>query len=210
MRRVVVAVGLVCLVYAVWHLTMSRSTTIRLEPVGYEVTYSMAWGLGMEEKLTLTKFGEFWSSHSSDWIEIWKKPYNSGVAIYVSDDEQTYYFGTGYGLHLFWPQQSRFLTTCDKGNIPPLTPVAERLVSSGSEAATKDFDAGDPRLFEYVQADQSSGPIPGTPPNSKYYVGLKYLGQLGLLAGDGRGSEVRFVPAGTSIEPRLGLHFHCG
>ncbi|TBB69186.1 hypothetical protein [Rhizobium ruizarguesonis] len=100
-RAFVVVVGMVCLVYAAWHVAMTRSTTIRLEPAGYELTYSMAWGWGMEERWTIRKFGALWSSPSSKWTEIWKKPYNSGMVVYASDDGQTYYFGTGYGLHFF-------------------------------------------------------------------------------------------------------------
>ncbi|AUW46868.1 hypothetical protein [Rhizobium leguminosarum] len=212
MRRVFVVMGMVCFAYAVWHVAMARSTTIRLGPAGYEVTYRMTWGLGMEERLTLKKFGALWPSQSSEWTEIWKKPYNSGMVVYVSDDGTTYYFGTGYGLHFFQPKQGAYWTTCHKGNIPIRTPLAERLSFFGSDAADEDIDPGRPRLFEYVQANESSGAIPGSPPASRYYAGLRYLGKFGLVAtnGQGRGNEVRFVPAGTSIEPRLGLQFSCG
>ncbi|MBY5890998.1 hypothetical protein ELH80_00845 [Rhizobium ruizarguesonis] len=211
-RAFVVVVGMVCLVYAAWHVAMTRSTTIRLEPPGYELTYSMAWGWGMEERWTIRKFGALWSSPSSKWTEIWKKPYNSGMVVYASDDGQTYYFGTGYGLHFFQPKQGAYWTTCEKGNIPKRTPLAERLSFFGSDPADEDIDPGTPRLFEYIRANDPSGAIPSSPPPSRYYAGLKYLGKFGLVAtgGQGRGNEVRFVPAGNSIEPRLGLQFSCG
>ncbi|UWM82523.1 hypothetical protein [Rhizobium sp. SRDI969] len=212
MRRVLAMIGAVCVAYAVWHMAMARSTTIRLEPAGYQLTYSIAWGLGMEERFALKKFGAIWPSQSSAWTEIWKKPYNSGMVAYVSDDGKTYYFGTGYGLHLFQPEQGAYWTTCHKGNIPKRTSFAERLSFFGSDAADEELDPGAPRLFEYVQANEASGAIPSSPPASRYYAGLKYLGRFGLVAtsGRGRGEEVRFVPAGTAMEPRLGLQFSCG
>lgn len=40
MRYVLVMIGAVCLVYAAWHAAMVRSTAIRLEPAGYQLTYN--------------------------------------------------------------------------------------------------------------------------------------------------------------------------
>lgn len=212
MRLAFLAIGVVCLVYAGWHFAMTRSSAIRLEPAGYELTYSMAWGWGMEERLTLKRFGALWPSQSSEWTEIWKRPYHSGMVVYVGDDGSTYYFGTGYGLHFFQPKSGAYWSTCDKGSIPSRTALGERLSFFGSNAAEEDLDPGAPRLFEYIQANESSGAIPASPPASRYYAGLRYLGRFGLAAtnGRGRGDEVRFVPAGTSLEPRLGLQFNCG
>ncbi|MDM9623580.1 hypothetical protein [Rhizobium sp. S96] len=211
MRRIFLIIGIICFAYTVWHVAMSRSITVRLEPVGYELTYSMAWGLGMKERLTLRKFGAFWPTQSSEWIEIWKKPYNSGMVVYVSDDGDTYYFGTGYRLHFFQPGEGVYSTPCDKGNIPKRTPLARRLSFFGADAADEDIDPGAPRLFEYVPANKPGGAVPSSPPPSRYYAGLRYLGKFGLVAtSEGRGNELRFVAAGTSVEPRLGLQFSCG
>ncbi|WP_434712342.1 hypothetical protein NMA58_03420 [Rhizobium sp. YTUHZ045] len=208
MRYVLVMIGAVCLVYAAWHAAMVRSTTIRLEPAGYQLTYSVAWGLGMEERFALKKLGAVWPSQSSEWTKIWKKPYNSGMVVYVSDDGKTYYFGTGYRLHFFQPERDAYWTTCHNGSIPKRTPLAERLSFFGSDPADEGIDPGAPRLFEYVRANEASGEIRGSPPASRYYAGLKYLGRFGLVAttkGRGRGEEVGFVPAGTSLE-----QFSCG
>lgn len=212
MRRVFLLTGAVVFTYAVWHVTMTRSTTIRLAPAGYDLTYSMAWGLGMKERLTLKKVGALWSSQSSAWTEIWKKPYNSGMVVYLSEDGKTYYFGTGYGLHFFQPEQGEYWTSCHRGNIPKLTPLAERLSLSRSKTVDEDIDPGAPRLFEYLRENESSGVVPDSLPASRYYVGLKYIGKFGLVATtrQRRGDEVRFVPAGSSMEPRLGLQFSCG
>ena len=63
-----------------------------------------------------------------------------------------------------------YWTTCHKGSIPKRTPLAERLSFFGSDAADEDIDPGAPRLFEYVQANESSGAIPGSPPASRYHA----------------------------------------
>ena len=215
-RRALVVLGGVCVVYAVWHTVMTRSTTIPLASTGYELTYSMAWGWGMEERLSLQEPGALWPAQSSKWIEIWERPYNSGMVVYVSDDGQTYYFGTGYSLYFFEPSRSALWTTCDKDDIPKRTPFAERLSQYGSDPANEDVDPGAPRLLQYIQPNEASGTIPTSPLPSRYYAGLRYLGKFGLVAPDGRGrgrgrgDEVRFVPAGNSPEPRLGLQVSCG
>ncbi|WP_245296706.1 hypothetical protein [Rhizobium bangladeshense] len=42
MHYVLVMIGAVCLVYAAWRAAVVRSTAIRLEPAGYQLTYSCA------------------------------------------------------------------------------------------------------------------------------------------------------------------------
>lgn len=179
MRLAFAVMGIVCFIYAVWHAAMTRSLTIRLETAGYELTYSMSWGLSMEERLSLRKFGGLWSSPTSEWTDIWKKPYNSGVVVYVSDDGQTYYFGIGYKLDVFQPKQGAYWTTCDSENVPRRTPFAERLSAGGYDAADDEIDANRRQLFEYINADDSSSAVPSLPPPSKYYAGLKYLESFG-------------------------------
>ncbi|QND47338.1 hypothetical protein HB780_16680 [Rhizobium lusitanum] len=191
---------------------MTRSATISLEPTPYNLTYAMAWGWGMEERFSITPIGALLSGPSSDWIDIWKRPYNSGIALYRTLDGRTYYLGLSYQLFWFHAPSGDLVASCDKGNIPAYTSLGDEISKLRNYEAIEALDPGAWHLFEYIEADQR-GTIPTLPPNSRYYANLQYLGKFGLVRPEkrgGRGDEVDFAPAGKAPEPRLGLDFSCG
>lgn len=209
MRRLIIILVIIVAIYAIWSAVMRRSETVRLEPAGYELSYTIAWGWGIDEKLSLSRIGALLPGLSSEWIEIWKKPYNSGLAVYHSDGG-TYYFGSIYKLFIFEPSQGTLRASCNPHDVPARTPFGTQLSNLGADKADETIDPGGRHLFSYVEADQKNGSIPALPPNSRYYAGLKYLGKFGLVRSGGRGSDIRFVPPSSAPEPRLALEVHCG
>ncbi|TCL70380.1 hypothetical protein EV286_107251 [Rhizobium sp. BK251] len=209
MRRLLV-IGLLvtCAGYAAWEVAMSRATTVRLGTSGYDLTYTMSWGLGMEEELRLTRVGAFMSGPSSGSIDIWKRPYNSGLALYRSRDGGIYYFGLGYELFTFVPSRGVLRASCRVRFKPSLTPFGLHLskLTVAEDIEAQDAEASE--LFNYVESGQPSV-LPSSPPASKYYADLVYLGKFGVVRSGGRGNDVEFAPADTTPEPRFGLAFNC-
>lgn len=161
--------------------------------------------------MTLKPVGNLTPSHSSEWNKIWKKPYNSGLAVYRSVAEEIYYLGSEYGVLIFDPTLGTLKRTCNQSDMPKAIPSGLPVPAPTSNAlkaaAAKDQSR---YLFEYIEVDQMSGDISATPPNSKFYLDLKYLGRFGLVRSDGRGSEVRFVTPETAPEPYWGISKLCG
>ncbi len=210
MRRLFVIICVIGLGYFVWHQIMERSATIALQSSDYKLTFTMAWGFGMKERLTLNKAGAPWQSVSSEWIEIWKKPYNSGAVVYASTDGQTYYIGTSYKLGVLVPEKGTFIMTCDNKLIPERTPLGKRLSLYGNAKSDENIAPDASRFPDYIEKNQFSETSPASSPPSKYYVGLLYIGRFGVVRGSGRGSEVSFVTPNNAAEPRVSLYHHCG
>lgn len=206
----VAVVLLICAVYMGWRMLMTRSVTIRLEPAGYDLTYTMAWGMGMEQKLTLSKVGGVFEQASSDWIEIWKKPYNSGLSIYRSRNGSRYYFGSVYRLFVFETVSGALSSYCHPDAAPPRTDLGKQLEFYNSHEARESADPGGRDLFAYVEEDELSGSVSENPPPSRYYADLDYLGRFGLVRSEGRGHRIRFVPAPFAAEPQNSLYSRCG
>lgn len=210
MRRLfVISLLVICAGYAFWKLGMTRSTTIALETTGYDFTYTIAWGMGMDEEFSLARVGELMSGPSSGSIDIWKKPYNSGLALYRAVDGGTYYFGLGYKLFTFEPSSGVLKSSCSVDDTPPHTPLGMQLSKLTVHEDIEAVDPGARHLFSYIEADRL-GTIPSSPPNSRYYANLLYLGKFGLIRSGGRGDDVGFAPADKAPEPRFGLQFSCG
>ncbi|MFT4182927.1 MAG: hypothetical protein QM636_13535 [Rhizobium sp.] len=191
---------------------MTRSAMISLEPTPYNLTYTMAWGWGMEERFSVTQVEALLSGSSSGWIDIWKKPDNSGLTLYRTLDGRTYYLGLSYQLFWFYVPSGTLVASCDKRNIPAYTSLGEQVSKLKDYEAIEALDPGSRHLFQYVETDQR-GTIPISPPNSRYYADLQYLGRFGLIRSENRGSRgngVAFAPANMAPEPRLGLDFSCG
>ncbi|WP_424630167.1 hypothetical protein [Bradyrhizobium sp. SYSU BS000235] len=202
--------GLVVIVaYLLWTTWMSRSAAVALEPSGYTLTYTMTWGWGMDEKISLSRFGGWWSRHSSEWFSVWDKPYNSGASVYRSADGGSYFFAVGYKLWKFELSSGALTSYCDSKTLP-YTSLGTQIATATSYRTVAAIDPGAQSREEYVEPAQQSGPVPASPPDSKYYANLKYLGRFGLVRSGGRGNEVRFVPANHAPEPRLGLFANCG
>ncbi|MBO9125713.1 MULTISPECIES: hypothetical protein [unclassified Rhizobium] len=215
MLRATIALCVIAGCAIAWQVFSRRSVVIDLKPNEYVLSYTMAWGLGMDQRLTLERKGWPWAVGSSDWIEIWKKPYNSGAAVYVSETDDTYYIGTGYKLIFVTPLQDTVLASCDERLTPKLTPFAERLSHRGFEPIDDKIDPGAARTQSYISADEVGEATSVSPPPSRYYAGLRYLGRFGIIhpghtRAPNRGSEVGFAPAGSAPEPRLALQSSCG
>jgi hypothetical protein len=161
----------------------------------------------MEEKFSLAPVDALWPGPSSEWLEIWKKPYNSGIAVYLSE-AGAYYFGTYYRIYIFDPSQGTLKASCHPKDVPARTPLATQLEGFSREDDT--IDPGAKQPFSFVEAEHESVSIPTSPPSSRYYANLKYLGRFGLVRSGGRGGKVIFVSAGRAPEPRLGLRINCG
>lgn len=208
-RRLIIGLVLVCGGFFIWKTEMTHSATVNLQPVPYSLTYTMAWGLGMDERFAIRRTGSLWFEQSSRWINIWKKPYNSGLALYRSSNGKAYYLGLNYTLFIFDALSGTLRTSCDTDSIPAYTPLAEQLSRSRNYEAQEALDPKAPRLFEYIEINQL-GAMPTSPPKSRYYADLEYLGKFGLIRSHGRGSKVGFAPADRAPEPRFGLDFSCG
>ena len=182
---------------------LTRSVTVPLEGSGYDLTYTVAWGWGMEEKFRLAPAGSSGPDLSSGWREIWDKPYNSGMALYRSQDGATYYLGMSYNVFEFKVSSGNLTVFCDRKGL------VERFPDAPAEHGGE-FVAGAPRLQRYVY-ERLQPRIPSAPPDSKFYVNLKYLGKFGVTQSGGwRGDGVSFVPADDTSEPRNGLDGSCG
>lgn len=209
MRRLLI-ISLVAILagYAVWKVEATRSTTIRLESAGYDLTYSMVWGWRMEEQFSLKRVGTLLPGPSSGWAEIWQRPYNSGLALYRSVEGRTYYLRLANQLFTFEPMSGALKTFyCDTG-LPRYTPLGLQLSMLKSQEEIEAADPGARYLFNYIEADQR-GTRPQSTPDSRYYTSLKYLGKFGLVRSEGRGDQVGFVPADKAPEPRLSLNIDC-
>ncbi|MFC7052852.1 hypothetical protein ACFQI3_09160 [Hansschlegelia quercus] len=209
MRRLVLtSLAVVVASYVAWGLLMTRSKSVRLENNGLSLSFAISWGLGTDEKFRLTGDGYLFGP-SSEWLSIWKRPYNSGLSVYRSKEKNTYYFGTVYRLFVLDRSSGAMKSSCDPADIPQHSELGKRLAQSAIIDRDK-IDPGFTHLFRYVERDQRSGAIPATPPVSRYYSELKYLGRFGLVRSSGRGSEIRFVAPDQENEPRLSLDIHCG
>lgn len=196
--------------YTSWKSNMTSSATVRLEPAALNLTYTVAWGWGMSEKFSFARDGGWFAGPSSGWIEIWKRPYNSGLALYRSVDDRTYYLSLGHRFFTFEPSSGVLKPNCNPEALPTRTPLGMRLLSLNLNPTEREaVDPGARERFGYIEPDQS-GPVPSAPPISKYYKGLVYLGKFGLTRTEGRGGPAEFVPAGRGAEARLGLEPSCG
>ncbi|RUX03427.1 hypothetical protein EOA30_16145 [Mesorhizobium sp. M8A.F.Ca.ET.059.01.1.1] len=206
----VLAAIVVLIAYQSWKSEMTSSATVRLTPAGYDLTYTVEWGWGMDEKFSLAREGEWLAGPSSGWMEIWKRPYNSGLALYRAADDGTYYLGLGYKFFTFEPSTGVLKSDCNAEALPTRTPLGLRLLDLNLNRTEREAaDPGAQDRFGYVEPDQG-GPLPSAPPVSKYYTNLVYLGKFGLTRAKGRGGPAEFVPANKGAEIRLGLEPFCG
>ncbi|MDO1581548.1 hypothetical protein [Rhizobium oryzicola] len=212
MRRLFILCCVIGLCWVAWQAYFRRSATIDLTQ-GYRLTYTVAWGLGMDQRLSLKQYGLPWATGSTGWIEVWNKPYNTGAVVYAAETGDIYYIGTGYQLVAVNVTQGTMLTRCDPAWIPKPTALAEQqmiLENNGGQGVSNA-----PKLWTYLPQNANGGGAPINPPLSEYYVGVRYLGRFGIVEPDrqtglGRGQEVRFVPAENAPEPRLALRLYCG
>ena len=116
---------------AIWWLNGLRtsSTSIDLGVGAPSLTYSVTWGFGMTETLTV-RYGTLpwqqWSMSS----DIFKKPYNSGANIFRSTDNRRVYMRFGHSLTAqlaeFDMATSQFKATCYEADVfgPGVTEAA--------------------------------------------------------------------------------------
>lgn len=196
---------------AAWHGITRRTVAVTLGSSGYDLAYTVDWGLEMDQRFSLNRSGTPWPADASIWIEIFDEPYNSGATLYVSDDGKTYYVGMALRLLIIVPDEVRFDATCDADLLPKRTPLAELLLASDWKTEEQ-LDPGAPSRNTFLSTkEEKASPADSSPP-SRYYQGVQYIGRFGVTAerSSGRGSGVGFAPATLSPEPRLGLEFSCG
>ncbi|HWU65058.1 MAG TPA: hypothetical protein VN112_23810 [Ensifer sp.] len=212
MRRAIIVGGILALCLAGWNIYSRRSTRVDIT-ANHALIFTVAWGWGMDQQLTLSHRWAPGSVAASEWIEIWKRPYNSGMAVYATQRGDRFYIGTSYKMLIVDPSQRRIVSSCDTTMIPQRTALGEQLLLRGRDSYEM-IDPGGVDLTRYIRQDVPAGAVPEQPRPSRYYAGLRYLGRFGVVGPDrsvgSRGSEVRFVPAENEREPRLALQFHCG
>jgi hypothetical protein len=169
----------------------------------------MAWGWGMKERFILRRAGTPWRLSSSPWRKIFEKPYRSGAVVYVSNDNQTYYLGTYHQAGIFELDRKRIRWTCDESVFPKYTHFGEQVSSKGTSGGVTLLDPRAPHFPSFINTSPLSEITPVSPPPSKYYAGVRYLGTFGVLKGRGRGSDVGFVSSEQAREPRFALNTYC-
>lgn len=131
MRKALIICGILALCLIGWKSYSRRSVSVEIAP-GYALTYTVAWGWGMDQQLTLA---QRWVPHpiaSSEWIEIWKRPYNSGAAVYATEQGDRFFVGTSYRLQIVDISQRKIFSTCDTATIPTRKTTPEQLPPQGS------------------------------------------------------------------------------
>ncbi len=212
MRSAAIICGFLALCLAGWHAYFRQSAIVSITPE-YALTYTVAWGWGMDQQMTLSRRWVPRPIATSEWIEIWKRPYNSGAAVYVTDQGDRYYVGTTSKLLIADIPQGRIYSSCDTREIPMRTALGKKLLLYSAQGYEQ-IDPGAFALNRYIGRETPAATVSNEQPPSGYYRGLRYLGRFGIVEPNkrvkSRGSEVRFVPAQNEPEPRLALQFHCG
>ena len=212
MRRAYLLIGFVGLSFLVSCLPREDSASITLYPSGDKLTYTVVWGLGMKER---------WSYLNavtdrqvlSEWAEIWKKPYNSGAPVYMSDNGKILYLGTFFNLGIIAADEVEFTVSCDHSDIPELTELGKSLASSKGWRDRERLDPDAPHFPHYIRQNELSVHAPVSPPSSKYYLDFRYVGRFGVFKDEDkgkRGGGVGFSSAIEAPEPRMALRVACG
>lgn len=192
-----------------WSLFLTETVSIPL--VGdMRLSYRVGWGTGMSERFRLDRQSEPGPSAQGEWIAILEKPYNSGMAVYRTNDARTYYFAFSSGFYKFETSTAGLRYFCEPDGVQR-TELGSQLFELGtSDAARNIIDPGAPNLQAFIDPsmdyDDRSRVVA-----SKYYEGLQYLGRFGLSAGrsDVRGGKPGFVASADSREPRAALEGNC-
>lgn len=117
---------------------VERSTSIELGDTGKRLTFSVIWGWGMEQKLSI-------SAGSSELFEtkteeVWKKPFNAGGPVYRDPSGMTYYVFLFSGIFRVDTVSNQMEKLCDREIISGLTHVGNFYVDMGSPAETRGRD----------------------------------------------------------------------
>jgi hypothetical protein len=137
------ALGLVVLVvligaYKLLTQPVERSTSIELGDTGKRLTFSVIWGSGMEQKLSI-------SNASSDLFEtekegVWKKPYNAGGPVYRDASGRILFVFLYSGIFRVDTVSNRIEKLCDRALIAGLAHIGNFYVDMGSPQATRGKD----------------------------------------------------------------------
>lgn len=201
----------VAAVWIIWNVLTTSSVSVPLAEPGLKVNYSMVRGLfGMKQNITVSEHALQVFGASSGWSDIFKRPYNSGVAVYRSVDGKTYFFGTGYMLYKYEMFSGKLQYSCNTHWIPPENSFGRELMRSGNREEMERLDPGSTRLWRYLEEDQLGSRLLKEPIKSRYYRDLIYEGRIGLVRSPSRPLKAGFAPADKAAEPRFGLHFSCG
>jgi hypothetical protein len=115
-----------------------RSASIELGDTGKRLTFSVIWGWGMEQNLSI-------SNASSDLFEtekegVWKKPYNAGGPVYRDASGRTYFVFLYSGIFRVDTVSNRIKKLCDRKEIAGLAHIGNFYVDMGSPDARRGKD----------------------------------------------------------------------
>lgn len=198
----------VLVIFPSYAFLTKRSVTVWTGTDGPSVTYTVAWGWGMEERISIKKRDAFFSA-SSAWSKVWKKPYNAGATLFRTADQKTLYISLRFNIYRFEIDTGTLTTLCGARDSPAPTSLLIALRGAGNSQTAKEIDPDGKSSLGYVAAVDNQA-IPSNPPKSRYYLDLEYLGRFGVIRSEGRGSDVGFMPANQETEPQNGLYGSCG
>nr|CAD6597686.1 hypothetical protein RTCK_00508 [Rhizobium sp. TCK] len=210
LKLIAVPALLLSAVYALWLATMVSSTTIALGDTGYAVTYSIAWGRGMDERVDVYGLGKPAVRLSGDWLDTWES--YSGVALYRSEDGNTYIFGVKPGIYRFDVTTRLMDYHCATSSIVSHTAAGASIAAlTANQRSALSIDRKDHAYINLVEPSQDQR-LPENPPASRYYEGLRFLGMFRVTEGR-RGTDgsraAAFASSADIHEPMNALDGDC-
>ncbi|MBL1255376.1 hypothetical protein [Methylocystis sp. Sn-Cys] len=193
----------------------NRSVTIDLPDADYQLTYSIHWGLSMEERFYFKRRWLPIISHSSDWLGIPERPYNTSIMLYFSREKKTYYLGHGNFVFTFDVLTGELRRHCNSEGIVEYTELSDRFRRMTYDERRRELDLLTPGAKERPQMARKNltGDYPTAPPASLFYRGLDYVGEFTLIYEESksqRGNDAGFIPSSKAPERPYGLSGTCG
>jgi hypothetical protein len=137
------ALGLVALLVLIGVYKLStqrdqRSTSIELGDTGKRLTFSVIWGWGTEQKLSISTGST--EVFETEYEEVWKKPYNAGGPVYRDASGRTFFVFLHSGIFRVDAVSDRIEKLCDPNLIAGLAHIGNFYVDMGSPQATRGKD----------------------------------------------------------------------
>ena len=117
---------------------VERSASIELGDTGIRLTFSVIWGWGMQQKLSIsTGSSELFETKTE---EVWKKPYNAGGPVYADTSGRKFLVFLHSGIFRVDTVSNRIEKLCDRKVIAGLTHIGNFYVDMGTPRATRGKD----------------------------------------------------------------------
>lgn len=186
-----------------WRSVMTTSVTIALEQTGYRLSYSVALGLQHAERIAIRRVDGAGQEQSSGWRDVFWQTTDTGVALYRTSDAKSYFFAMHQDIYRFDRLSGTLTASCEIGQFAAHTRLGLAVAHLPDEAARDALDTGAAPLQGYIGPVGAAG-IVASPPVSRYYDGLLFLGRLGLSEDNLQAGFVAKTP-----EPRAALDLRC-